>query len=390
MNKKLLLAMVTLCLFGLNFSCQDELATENQSNKTNSTETQSSVVLSTKGVLNPAEFAKLLEQAKTQSSPLQLPQQAGQYDFDFELSAVDSSTCSSTPFNVVTNKYNNLLVYSVLPYLTKEEEIGLLFDDYFIINQIAALEGVNADYFGENGQYTAYLRSQTRSLEKFWEMPGLISVRGQHTATLEDLDYIRYVYENYSDFTAEEIDMYVAMATYFNEVSDQVPENPFYASDGFSSSSGIIVIGDGIIQMMAEVGLQPELVWSAVLVHEWAHQIQFLNYELWTDYPVPAFDDTPESTRMTELEADFFTGYYLTHKRGGAFNWKRIEEVLINFYNIGDCGFTSPGHHGTPTQRLKASYEGYLAASRTLKNGHLPTQQRVHQAFLSIYSSIVE
>lgn len=304
--------------------------------------------------------------------------------------AVEPSECSDTPFREVTSYYNDALINGfIASWDGNPDAIGVILEDYFVINQIAALnENKNTDTFGANGEYTHYVQNRVRSLEKFWSMPNLISVRGQHTYTLEDLDFIRSIYENYSNATPEAIDYLVSIAEHFNTTSDQIPENPFYASDGFATFSGFIVIGDGIVSMLAETGLDPKVVWSGILAHEWGHQIQFQNFGEWT-YPVPAFIGTPESTRMTELEADFLTGYYLTHKRGGTYNWKRVEDVLVSFYNIGDCGFTSSGHHGTPNQRLEAARQGYLLATSQQKKGQISDPQDIHDAFVSILPSIV-
>lgn len=314
------------------------------------------------------------------------------HEFSYKIiKAVEPSECGNTPFREVTSYYNNALINGFISsWDGNPDAIGVILEDYFVINQIAALnENKNADTFGENGEYTHYVENRVRNLEKFWDMSDLISVRGQHTSTLEDLGFIRYVYENYSNASPEVIDYLLSIAEHFNTTSDQIPENPFFASDGFATFDGFIVIGDGLVSMLAETGLDPKVVWSGILAHEWAHQIQFQNYGIWA-YPVPPFNNTPESTRMTELEADFLTGYYLTHKRGGTYNWKRVEDVLVSFYNIGDCGFTSPGHHGTPNQRLEAARQGYLLAASQQKKGHISDPQVIHDAFISVLPSIVD
>lgn len=306
-----------------------------------------------------------------------------------EFNAVVPSECGDTPFRQVLSFYNDELINGFLSsWDGNPDAIGIILDDYFIINQIAALDDINTDSFGANGEFTHYVNKRTRSLEKFWDMGDLISVRGQHTSTLEDLDVLRYVYENYSSATPEEIVDILGIAETFNTTSDQIPENPFYASDGFATFSRIIVIGDGIVSMLAETGLDEKVVWSGILAHEWAHQIQFQNFDIF-EYPVPAFNNTPESTRMTELEADFITGYYLAHKRGATYNWKRIEDMLGAFFNIGDCGFESPGHHGTPLQRLEAAYQGYLMSENEQKRGKISSAQKVHDTFISKLDGIV-
>ncbi|MBG48400.1 MAG: hypothetical protein CML05_08945 [Pseudozobellia sp.] len=315
-------------------------------------------------------------------------------DFDLKLQlseVVEPSECGPTPFNEVANYYNDLLIDGfIAAWDGNPDAIGIILEDYFAINQIAAAyEGKNTDYFGEDGEYTNYVKNRVRSLEKFWDMADLIEVNGQHTETLEDLDFIRYIYENYSTATPEDIDYILEIAETFNTNSDQIPENPFFASDGFATFDRTIVVGDGIVTFLEDTGLDPKVVWSSILAHEWGHQIQFLNFGVW-DYPVPAFINTPESTRMTELEADFITGYYLTHKRGATYNWKRVEDFLTAFFNIGDCGFDSSGHHGTPAQRLAAAKAGFYLANNTKKKGQILSQEDVHDAFISKLDLIID
>ena len=60
-------------------------------------------------------------------------------------------------------------------------------------------------------------------------------------------------------------------------------------------------------------------------------------------------------TRYTELMADAYSAYYLTHKRGAAMNRHRVAGFLEVFYQIGDCAYTNNGHHGTPNQRMNAA-----------------------------------
>jgi len=64
--------------------------------------------------------------------------------------------------------------------------VGIMLD----VNQVNALLGEGKQYFGDNGQYTNYMKKNIRNLERFWNMYDEISVRGQHTATLNDKDAI--------------------------------------------------------------------------------------------------------------------------------------------------------------------------------------------------------
>lgn len=322
--------------------------------------------------------------------------------------AVEPSACSTTAFNDVTSSAYNELVGSILQIWDGQNYtpvIDLIYADYFTINNYAAQLGINVDYFGKDGEYTKYVNNEKRSLEKFWQTPDMFRVHGQHTETLDNLAVIEFMYTNYSDLgliaddpildendeiiqegaTIEEL---LSIAEKFNTESNQIPENVVYASDAFATFGGTIVLGDGIIELLSRTGLEDKIVISSILSHEWAHQLQFTNFGAW-EYPVAAFSNTPESTRITELEADFLTGFYLTHKRGGTYNWKRVKEALTNFYFIGDCGFDSNGHHGTPAQRLKSAKAGYDYAQSIQEKGFLPDATEVHAEFLQNFENIL-
>ena len=318
--------------------------------------------------------------------------------FNYEISAVEPTPCSYTNLDIVLSNYIGLVNQDVgRLYRGNPDELTIL-NQYNIYNRIAAISDINTDYFGAEGEYTAYMVNETRNLEKFFGNAGTVDVRGQHSKTLENLELIEIAYAGAPQAL---IDYIKEIVSYYNTNSSQIPENPFFSQAGFASSNGYIVIGDGLVQMVAEAaGTDQKIVWSSILAHEWAHQLQFANYGDW-NYPIEAFppipeepededeevEDIAENTRMTELEADFITGFYLTHKRGGTFNWKRIEGVLSSFYNIGDCGFDANGHHGTPQQRLEAAYAGYELADSIQKKGMIPSDDEVHAAFIEFYNA---
>jgi hypothetical protein len=245
-------------------------------------------------------------------------------------------------------------------------------------------------YFGDKGQYTNYVNNRVRSLEKFWNMPEEVEVRGQHNSTLDDKEkiidilYFWYVVEpGEPEFLA---DFFV---DFINVESTFLVETPLISFDGFAIALGgalgqedLIVIGDGLVELASEAGVEDKVVWSGILAHEWAHQIQFNNRGVW--YPTGAI------TRTTELEADYFTAYYLTHKRGGTYNWKRVQDFLELFYNIGDCLFDDDGHHGTHLQRERAAQYGYELAQSAQKNGKIMTEDEVHEYFLASLDDILE
>ena len=78
-----------------------------------------------------------------------------------------------------------------------------------------------------------------------------------------------------------------------------------------------------------------------------------------------------------------------THKRGAALNKHRVAEFLQVFFNVGDCQFTNPGHHGTPAQRMRAAEFGFDVADQAHKQGHILTASEFHALFTANYESFV-
>lgn len=302
------------------------------------------------------------------------------------MNVVVPSECGTTPFNDVISTS----ISSNLDLLGQQ-----FFSLYSEMNFLYTLTDESPQTFGANGEYTNLVKKITRSLEKFWKMPNEISVRGQHNATLNDFDKLVQIRMFWYGLTLEEAESDAnIIVNVINEQSTFLIESPLLSFDGFAISlngqlgqNDIIVIGDGLVELAAEAGVQDKVVWSGIMAHEWAHQIQTNNRPVW--YPNGAADNLPEATRTTELEADFFTGYYLTHKRGGTYNWKRVEGFLELFFNIGDCGFTDSGHHGTPLQRMEAARQGFELAKSAKKNGKILTEDAVHDVFINLLDDIV-
>ncbi|MGH3879457.1 MAG: hypothetical protein ACRDSK_20720 [Actinophytocola sp.] len=147
--------------------------------------------------------------------------------------------------------------------------------------------------------------------------------------------------------------------------------NPIFTLNAFAFSAegetdpifeGIpdkMVFGEGLTEAMDVLGLGTTGA-QAVVGHEMAHHVQY-EQNLF-DSPLTG----PEATRRTELMADTFGTYQVAHKRGLGFNAVQLHRAEQAFYEVGDCSFDSPGHHGTPNQRLRAAVFGrQLAAKAT-------------------------
>jgi hypothetical protein len=165
-------------------------------------------------------------------------------------------------------------------------------------------------------------------------------------------------------------------------------ETPLLSYDAFATTNNRVVLGDGLIEILSESGVSPETAVTGVLAHEWSHQVQYQNFLAWYGVERQNVVKTPELSRKLELEADFFTGYYLTHNLGNRKNWDQAAGFFELFYQMGDCSFTANDHHGTPNQRLAASRLGFIVAALTSK-ANLEANE-VHDIFAASYDYILE
>ncbi|WP_162052263.1 neutral zinc metallopeptidase [Pontibacter pamirensis] len=297
--------------------------------------------------------------------------------------AVAPSECYNTEFVAVQRKYAAPLVADPIAIAN--------YSLYTQVNQIYSIYFDRGEqYFGVEGEYTQLMTKRERELAKFWDMPDEITVNGQHGATLNNREAIADVFENFGVGVTSRNQAY-AIADEFladNAKSPLLPESPYFSLDGFATTyDKLIVIGDGLVQMVSESGVETDIVWTGILAHEWAHQIQFKNRSVW--YPKGAAADLAEATRYTELEADYLAAYYMTHKRGATYNSKRVEQFFNLFFQIGDCGFDRSGHHGTPAQRMAAAQLGFDLADSAQKQGHIMSIEEAHEYFVANVGDIV-
>lgn len=268
-----------------------------------------------------------------------------------------------------------------------------LAEDYFNLythlSSSLAVTDRSTQYFGKTGEYTNLVNRRVRELERFWDMAGQLQVNGQHSESLNDREklaayYYRLIQDEATwEMAYENADAILAL----NAQSPNLPESLFFSLDGFLNFNKTIIIGDGLVQMISETGIDPGLTYSAILAHEWAHQIQLDNFTSW--YPGQNPNAQEQPSYYLELEADYFAAYFLTHKRGATYNWKRVEEFLSLSFTLGDCTINSPTHHGTPDQRRRASHLGYELAAAAQKKGHILSPEEVHQAFLASLPQIL-
>lgn len=240
--------------------------------------------------------------------------------------------------------------------------------------------------FGVNGEYTQVMQKSFKDHKRFWNIASddiaLVSMSGR---ILRDKETLKRVYSVVYGLNADDANYF---ATLVSDAAVAVPQfrngdHPIFSFNAFAlrgfSAPGLgtipnkIAMGDGIMQAYQELGYA-DVAPQAIFSHEFGHHVQFqLNL-------FPAVRSA-EGTRRTELMADAYSTYYLSHSRGAAMQWKRAQLFYDVFYNIGDCGFTSLGHHGTPLQRLASSQWAYGLADAAQKQGHILTSQQFTALF---------
>lgn len=290
--------------------------------------------------------------------------------------------CESTDFaRVLSGYFENLLND---PAFDTE-----LLNYYLELNRKYVTYYHGENYYGENAEFNKLAEKRIRELTKFWKLNREIRLNGQHTSFLNDREILTDMIESFDRTVRNRTEAYAKadLLLQINEESPNFPENPYFAFDAFTKSNGLLVIGDGLLESIMDTGIDGDLAFTAILAHEWWHQAQFEHEDSW-DY-MDQLSNPAEISKFSELEADFAAAYYLSHKRGATYNWKRIEEYFRLSFNVGDCLIESMNHHGTPGQRLRAAELGYELAASAQKKGFILSSTEVHEVFINLYENII-
>ncbi|MBC5774704.1 hypothetical protein H8S95_11575 [Pontibacter sp. KCTC 32443] len=367
-------ALLCCAVSFITFSCDKEDTLnelEASSSREVSTEAESrQVVLTEKAAALTSESGESTSDAVTQQW---LEVLAGR--------AVSPTECAPTALNA-----------AIRPYVLQFGEHEWEWYSYLaLLNQLyAGYLDNSSQHFGAAGELTDFAAKHKRNLESFWSMANQVALIGQHNSTLLNRDAIAQIYMAFVGapsataykWADEDIELGMKPSQVFQTT-------PLLSLDGFATTGKRIVIGDGIIKVLNDAGTDSKVAFAGVLAHEWGHQVQFKNFKSWFGVEFNKYPYTAEGTRLMELEADVLTGYYLTHKRGATYNWKDAAQFLQLFYNIGDCSFTSEGHHGTPNQRMAAARLGWVIAKVTYPVGHILTADEVHALFNAAFNDIL-
>jgi hypothetical protein len=250
--------------------------------------------------------------------------------------------------------------------------------------------------FGVNGEYTKILTKTFKDLKRFWNIQtDNIVMVPMHGSMLTDRNKLIKTYMNAyigidQEFAEELADGVLSLLAAYPQLENG--NHPLFTFNSFATGAinwpgiGIIppkiVIGDGIMEPYAALGLG-DVAPQAILAHEYGHQVQF-------QLGVNTDELTAESSRKTEMMADAFSAYYLSHARGASMQWKRVQQFLQIFFNIGDCQTTLPGHHGTPNQRMAAAEWAYNLANDAQKQGDILSSQEFTALFEAAYPEMLK
>ena len=321
--------------------------------------------------LSPADQARL--DAITAHLPANWQERLAQVrsEFDIESSgveevvaaAIDPSQyeCQPTAFS----NYANALLDGVdLGTLLILVLLGVL--DFPTYDALLYGKPGNAEDYGLPAAYKGPVTQAVKQSQKFWDVD-LFDVKTLAMQNDMLADHARMTRVIGVLFGTDEADAAETATLIMDVIASSPPleggANPIFTLNAFAFSAegetdpifqGIpdkMVFGEGMATALDVLGVGTTGA-KAVVGHEMAHHVQY--EQGYFDSPLTG----PEATRRTELMADAFGTYFVAHPRGLKMNAVQIHQAEQSFYQVGDCSFTSAGHHGTPNQRLKASVWG--------------------------------
>lgn len=288
----------------------------------------------------------------------------------------------------------------------RDSTAGFQPDDLDILEQFAALDlpAYEAMILGSENDPAFALREyrQTqvktmRTLRRFWDIRSDdIQLLAMHGEMLADPARTARVYETIYGLPRQDAQQLAALlAEFISQPRFQNGRHPLFTLNAFAFTTwgeeipglGVIgdriIMGDGILQAYRDLGYG-DVAPQAILAHEFGHHIQFELGIMAPDTP-----ETAEATRYMELQADAYSAYYLSHPRGESMQIKRVTQFLQVFHSIGDCAFSSPGHHGTPLQRERAAAWAYQLQRDARPRGHILPARDFARLFEAEYPRLV-
>ena len=249
--------------------------------------------------------------------------------------------------------------------------------------------------FGARGEFSNQVNRTIRDLKNFWDIPsGDVELVPAHGRAMLDPEVNYRVFTTLYGFDPAASRISADLVAHeLNSPALGYGDLPIFTFNAYAAPGGEdipglgksprrIAFGDGVLEGFARVGLG-DVAPQAILAHEFGHQVQYSDGLMRTDLP------GPEASRWAELMADAFSAYFLTHARGAAMQWKRVQAFGQMFYQLGDCGFAADGHHGTPNQRMGSALWAYSVADSASPQGHILPALDFYGLFAAHYPQLV-
>jgi hypothetical protein len=249
--------------------------------------------------------------------------------------------------------------------------------------------------FGARGEFSNQVNRTIRDLKNFWDIPsGDVELVPAHGRAMLDPEVSYRVFTTLYGFDPAASRISADLVAHeLNSPALGYGDLPIFTFNAYAAPGGEdipglgksprrIAFGDGVLEGFARIGLG-DVAPQAILAHEFGHQVQYSDGLMRPDLP------GPEASRWAELMADAFSAYFLTHARGAAMQWKRVQSFGQMFYQLGDCGFAADGHHGTPNQRMRSALWAYSVADSARPQGHILPALDFFGLFAAQYPQLV-
>jgi len=119
-------------------------------------------------------------------------------------------------------------------------------------------------------------------------------------------------------------------------------------------NDGSVLFGLGLFRELRGLKDAPEVAIAGVCSHEFGHILQF-RHKLFS------VDDGQDSPMRSELQADYFAGYFTGIRRRENPRYPAAV-VALTLHDFGDNDFWNEYHHGTKSERGSAAVLGYDAS----------------------------
>lgn len=120
------------------------------------------------------------------------------------------------------------------------------------------------------------------------------------------------------------------------------------------NADGTVLLGTNLLSTILAKKENPDVAVTAICAHEFGHILQ-MKLGLYKEFSGDA------TVKRTELQADYFAGYYAGLRKRSNSNYPAAVFALTQF-NMGDDKANFEGHHGKPAERGDAVSNGFAAS----------------------------